>query len=71
MIKRKSRYDILELLNQNPEWKVVDLGCGAIGKRKNIIHSKEWIENRLAKKDKFWVDLYNEGNEDYRLWRAV
>ena len=47
------------------------ISAGAIGKRKNIIHSKEWIENRLAKKDKFWVDLYNGGNDNYKLWRII
>lgn len=31
MIKRRSRYDVLDHLEANPELSVVDLGCGAAG----------------------------------------
>jgi hypothetical protein len=64
--------------------------CAAfIGKRKKIIHSREWIQKNLNHEpwnnkptstetrehqlsfDKFWVDLYNGGNEYYKIWRLV
>jgi len=45
--------------------------AGFIGKYKKIIHSKEWLENRTNVGDKFWVDLYNGGNNDYRIWKLV
>jgi len=45
--------------------------AGFIGKQKKIIHSKEWVEYRVAKEDKFWCDLYDGGNDDYKLWRMI
>ena len=45
--------------------------AGFIGKKKKIIHSKNWIDDRVNKEDKFWVDLLNGGNEDYSLWRLI
>ena len=45
--------------------------AGFIGKHKKIIHSKEWIDNRVNANDKFWVDLSNGGNTDYSIWRLV
>lgn len=45
--------------------------AGFIGKKKNIIHSKEWVEYRIESEDKFWIDLYNGGNDNYKLWRTV
>ena len=45
--------------------------AGFIGKQKKIIHSKEWVLERVEKKDKFWVDLYNGGNLNYKLWRII
>jgi hypothetical protein len=47
------------------------ISAGIIGKQKNIIHSKNWVMDRIIKEDKFWVDLYNGGNEDYKLWRLI
>tara|TARA_R110000796_G_scaffold239892_2_gene360718 strand:+ start:700 stop:1395 length:696 start_codon:yes stop_codon:yes gene_type:complete len=44
---------------------------GFIGKSKNIIHSKEWIKNRIDNEDKFWKDLYNGGNQNYSLWEVI
>lgn len=45
--------------------------AGFIGKQKKIIHSKDWVENRANKNDKFWVDLLNGGNYDYSIWRLL
>ena len=45
--------------------------AGMIGKHKKIIHSEEWVLSRVKKNDKFWVDLYKGGNEDYYLWRLL
>ena len=44
---------------------------GILGKKKRIIHSKEWMAYALKKNDKFWVDLNNDRSEYYRLWRTV
>ena len=45
--------------------------AGFIGRQKQIIHSKDWVEYRLSKDDKFWIDLNNGGNEDYSLYRLI
>ena len=31
MIKRKSRYDVIEELSKHPDWKIADLGSGSKG----------------------------------------
>jgi len=45
--------------------------AGFIGRKKQIIHSKGWVEYRVSKDDKFWIDLNNGGNEDYSLYRLI
>jgi hypothetical protein len=45
------------------------ISAGAIGRKKNIIHSKDWIQNRIDNNDKFWVDLNNGGNSSYSVWK--
>ena len=45
--------------------------AGFIGKHKKIIHSDEWVRERCYLEDKFWCDLYNGGNYDYKLWRLI
>ena len=45
--------------------------AGFIGKIKKIIHSEKWLDNRRKVNDKFWVGLYNGGNDDYKIWRAI
>jgi len=45
--------------------------AGFIGVPKKIIHSKEWVEYRASEGDKFWYDLYQGGNDDYKLWRLL
>jgi|6_EtaG_2_1085325.scaffolds.fasta_scaffold01975_7 hypothetical protein len=47
------------------------IAAGFIGREKKIIHSKEWISERVEKKDKFWVDLHSGGNLDYKLWKTI
>tara|TARA_R100000008_G_scaffold1988_1_gene1640 strand:- start:2828 stop:3544 length:717 start_codon:yes stop_codon:yes gene_type:complete len=47
------------------------ISAGFIGKQKKIVHSKEWILGRMEKQDKFWIDLYNGGNHDYKLWKII
>ena len=45
--------------------------AGFIGKHKKIIHSEKWLDNRKKANDKFWVDLYGGGNEDYSIWKTA
>ena len=45
--------------------------AGFVGKNKRIIHSGKWLRSRVDVDDKFWVDLNNGGNEDYRVWKEV
>ena len=45
--------------------------AGFIGKKKKIIHCKTWVDDRVNKEDKFWVDLNDGGNEDYSLWKLL
>jgi hypothetical protein len=45
--------------------------AGFVGKNKKIIHSKRWMHSRMQVDDKFWVDLYNGGNEDYNIWKLI
>jgi hypothetical protein len=45
--------------------------AGFLRKRKDIIHSKEWIKSRIEKNDKFWVDLYNGGNKNYKIKKLI
>ena len=47
------------------------ISAGFIGKKKKIIHSKGWVMDRVEKEDKFWVDLYSGGSDDYKLWRLM
>jgi hypothetical protein len=35
------------------------------------LHSKEWVEKQINNDDKFWIELYNGGNEDYSIWKLV
>ena len=45
--------------------------AGFIGTKKKIIHSEDWIKNRVEAEDTFWVDLHNGGNDDYRIWKLI
>jgi len=45
--------------------------AGFVGKKKKIIHSSEWVKDRVLKEDKFWIDLESGGNDDYRIWRMI
>jgi hypothetical protein len=48
------------------------LCAGFLGKKnKKIIHSRKWIEYAANKKDTFWKDLYNGGNEHYKIWKCI
>ena len=44
---------------------------GFIGKKKKIMHSKGWVEDRANQGDKFWIDLLGGGSEDYSAWRLL
>tara|TARA_R110000824_G_scaffold216193_2_gene402805 strand:+ start:7323 stop:8042 length:720 start_codon:yes stop_codon:yes gene_type:complete len=48
-----------------------NIAAGFVGVEKKIIHSKDWIDNRVERNDKFWIDLANGGNDDYSIWRLV
>jgi hypothetical protein len=48
-----------------------NIAAGFVGVNKKIIHSEEWINNRVEVNDKFWVDLANGGNDDYSIWKLV
>lgn len=41
--------------------------AGFIKNKKDIIHSEKWINKRISENDKFWIDLNNGGNENYKL----
>ena len=43
--------------------------AGFLGKQKKVIHSEEWVKNRLNVNDKFWVNLNSGGNQWYNIWR--
>ena len=45
--------------------------AGMLGIKKKILHSKEWVEKQINNDDKFWIELYNGGNEDYSIWKLV
>ena len=45
--------------------------AGFIGKNKKIIHSESWLLDRINHEDKFWIDLVNRGNKDYKIWAKV
>tara|TARA_Y100000593_G_C4266184_1_gene314917 strand:+ start:173 stop:346 length:174 start_codon:yes stop_codon:yes gene_type:complete len=44
VIKRKSRYAILDMLKKHPEWNIVDLGCGKGG----ACPQATWVMGQLA-----------------------
>lgn len=45
--------------------------AGILGKRKKIIHSEKWINNRLINNDKFWIDIDKSNNKIYKLWEKI
>ena len=45
--------------------------AGMVGKNKKIIHSKEWLDNRKNKNDRFWVELLENQDEDYSVWELI
>lgn len=45
--------------------------AGYLTKTKKIIHSKKFLDYFLKNKDKFWVELYNGGNEYYKIWKLI
>ena len=47
------------------------IAAGFIGKNKKIIHSERWLLDRINHGDKFWIDLFSGGNQDYKLWAKV
>jgi hypothetical protein len=45
--------------------------AGIMGKEKEIIHSKKWVESRVAKNDGFWLGVSNGGNYNYKIFKLV
>ena len=45
------------------------LFAGILGKRKKIIHSKEWLDYAVSRNDTFWVKLSKTNNPYYSLWK--
>ncbi len=45
--------------------------AGMVGKNKKIIHSKEWLDNRKTKNDRFWVELLENQDQDYSVWELI
>lgn len=41
--------------------------AGLVGKKKKVIHSKQWVNKQAQSGDVFWVDLKNSSNEFYEL----
>jgi len=44
--------------------------AGVLGKRKKIIHSKEWVDYAVDRDDTFWVKLSETDNPYYSLWKT-
>ncbi len=45
--------------------------AGFMGKEKEIIHSKKWVESRVDKNDEFWVGVNNGGNLNYKIKKII
>ncbi len=45
--------------------------AGFMGKEKEIIHSKKWVESRVAKNDEFWVGVAKGGNNNYKVKNLI
>jgi hypothetical protein len=45
--------------------------AGFINRQKKIIHSQNWLDYRLSQNDGFWSDLYNSGNDNYKLYKLI
>lgn len=41
--------------------------AGFMGKEKEIIHSKKWVDSRVDKNDSFWLGVANGGNNNYKI----
>lgn len=41
--------------------------AGFMGKEKEIIHSKKWVETRISRNDGFWLGVANGGNDNYKI----
>ena len=46
------------------------ISAGFSHKRKKIIHSKSWITSRILQRDNFWVNLWEGGNDNYKIWKT-
>jgi len=44
--------------------------AGVLGKRKKIIHSKQWLDYAVGRNDIFWVKLARTDNSYYSLWKS-
>jgi len=52
MMKRKSRNDVLQLLSRNPEWNIVDLGCGKSGAcplANVLVDKNDWSSSMMGR----------------------
>lgn len=45
--------------------------AGFMGKEKEIIHSKKWVDSRIAKNDGFWMGVANGGNNNYKVKNLI
>ncbi len=45
--------------------------AGFMGKEKEIIHSKQWVNSRVAKNDGFWMGVANGGNDNYKINKLI
>jgi hypothetical protein len=68
-------YDFNQIMNSDVIISSVSTFCicaSYLGKsNKLLIHNREWIEYAANKKDKFWYDLSNGGNDYYKIWKLI
>ena len=47
------------------------ISAGFLGKRKKVVHSSKWINERANLDDYFWLDLHRGGNQYYSCWKTI
>ncbi len=59
LIKRTSKKHIENILSQNPDWKILDIGCG-YGANKYATTVSDILDLSNSYKDKFFVKITNK-----------
>ena len=45
--------------------------AGIMGREKEIIHSKKWVDSRVEKNDAFWIGVSKGGNDNYKIKKLI